>query len=161
MKQSDVRKAVKGSEVVYVTVGFPYSLKVWKRSWPPFVKSIINACEEYNCKLVFFDIIYMYDANHLNGMDENTPINPPGNKGKVRAEIAKELGVKPRIQVAPKFLVRIMGLFIPIMSEMVEIMYQYDRDYNFNSTKYEKQFGYKPTSYTDGIKEIVNSDYKT
>jgi putative NADH-flavin reductase len=29
-----VRKAVQGSSIVYVTVGFPYTLKVWKESWP-------------------------------------------------------------------------------------------------------------------------------
>lgn len=30
----------------------------------------------------------MYDPNYLNGMDEETPINPSSKKGKLRAEIA-------------------------------------------------------------------------
>ncbi|HEX7583349.1 MAG TPA: NAD(P)H-binding protein, partial [Prolixibacteraceae bacterium] len=37
LNTEDVRKAVKGSSVVYVTIGFPYSVKVWKKSWPKFI----------------------------------------------------------------------------------------------------------------------------
>jgi nucleoside-diphosphate-sugar epimerase len=74
--------------------------------------------------------------------------------------IAKEMGVKPKYQVAPKFLVKILGVFNPIMSEMPEMMYQYDRDYVFNSDKFENEFKFKPTPYSEGIKEIVKSDYE-
>jgi len=83
-----VFEAVQGSSIVYVTVGFPYNLKVWQQNWPKFIKYVIDACIEYKCKLVFFDNIYMYDLNYLNGMNEETPINPPSKKGKIRAEIA-------------------------------------------------------------------------
>lgn len=61
-----------GSSVVYVTVGFPYSVKVWKENWPKLILNVIKVCKEHNCKLVFFDNIYMYDSNHLNGMTEET-----------------------------------------------------------------------------------------
>jgi len=262
LNTEDVRKAVQGSSVVYVTVGFPYNLKVWKTSWPKFMKDVIAACKEFQAKLVFFDNIYMYDPNFLNGMTEETPINPSSEKGKIRAEIAQlildeikagtltaliarsadfygpgiknssmlnetvvkplnsgkkanllsssgfkhsftytpdagratailgntpeaynqiwhlptaanpftgkewveaiagELGVKPGFQVASKMMVRIIGLFVPVMKEIVEMMYQNDRDYIFDSTKFEKRFNYKPTSYTHGIKEMIRLDYK-
>jgi len=84
-----VQKAVKGSEVVYVTVGFPYDTKVWQDSWPKFIKNVIDACKEFNSKLVFFDNMYMYDPKYLNRMTEETPIKPPSKKGKVRAEVAQ------------------------------------------------------------------------
>ncbi len=257
----EVQKAIKGSSVVYVTVGFPYNLKVWEKSWPKFIFNVIHVCIEQKCKLVFFDNIYMYDSNHLGFMTEETPINPPSNKGRIRARIsemimkkvhegklhaliarsadfygpkikntsmltetvfkplsngkkanwmasvnfkhsftytpdagmatallgntanaynqiwhlptatnpftgkewieaiAKEMGEKPKYQATPKFLVRILGLFIPIMNEMVEMMYQYDRDYVFDSSKFEKRFDFTPTSYLSGIKEIVQTDY--
>ncbi len=48
---------------------------------------------------------------------------------------------------------------MPIMQEMKEILYQYDRDYVFDSSKFEKLFNFKPTPYLEGIKEIVKSDY--
>lgn len=257
----DVRRAVQGSDVVYVTVGFQYNLKVWQETWPRFMQSVIDACKEFNSKLVFFDNIYMYDPNCLDGMTEETPVNPSSKKGKIRAQIAQmildevrsgkltaliarsadfygpgiknssmlnetvikplsiggkanwlgssnlkhsftytpdagkatailgntadaynqvwhlptapnpltgkewvqavatELGVKPKFQVAPKFLVRIIGLFVPIMKEIVEMMYQYDRNYVFDSSKFEKRFGFYVTSYQDGIKAVIAYDY--
>jgi nucleoside-diphosphate-sugar epimerase len=259
---ADVRKAVAGSSVVYLTAGILYNANVWKENWPKIMSNVISACKESKAKLVFFDNIYMYDANYLDGMTEETPIKPSSEKGKVRTQIAdmiltevakgeltaliarsadfygpgikntsmltetvfkplfsgkaanwmmspnykhsftytpdaakatallgntedafnqvwhlptasnpltgkewiesiaRELGVKPKMQVAPKFLVRIMGLFVPIMKEMVEMLYQYDRDYDFNSSKFEKRFNFQPTPYKDGIKEVVMADYQ-
>ena len=36
--REDVFKAIAGSEIVYVTVGFAYNTKVWLKLWPPFIK---------------------------------------------------------------------------------------------------------------------------
>ena len=258
----DVREAVEGSSIVYVTVGFPYAYKTWKQSWPVFIKNVIDACMEFKSKLVFFDNIYMYDLNHLDGMTEDTLIKPPSKKGVIRAEIAdmimdkvkegkltaliarsadfygpgikntsvltetvfnplskgkkanwmaslnfkhsytytpdagkatallgnsekaynqvwhlptaknpltgrewidtiaSEMGVLPKYQIATKFIVNLLGLFNPIMREMPEMMYQYDRDYIFNSDKFTNQFAFEVTPYIEGIREIINSDYK-
>jgi len=83
-----------------------------------------------------------------------TAPNPPTGKEWIEL-IAQELRVAPRYQTAPKFLVRILGLFMPIMKEMVEMMYQYNRDYVFDSSKFEQRFDLKPTPYNVGIREIV------
>lgn len=256
---SDTLKAVEGSEVAYLTVGLPYNLDVWQKSWPVIIENVIKACKEHDCKLVFFDNIYMYDKNYLDGMTEETPVNPPSEKGKVRARIAKmitdetvngkltaliarsadfygpnientsvltetvvnplsegkkanwmgsanckhsftytpdaakatailgntnnaynqvwhlptasnpptgkewieafarELGVEPKYRSAPKFVIRVMGWFDPVMSEMVEMFYQYDRDYVFDSSKFEKRFDFTPTPYKAGIGEVVRA----
>ncbi|HPE76544.1 MAG TPA: NAD-dependent epimerase/dehydratase family protein [Draconibacterium sp.] len=73
-------------------------------------------------------------------------------------KVANELGVKPKTQIASKFIVQIMGLFNPIMKEFVEMLYQYDRDYNFDSTKFENTFNIKPTPIDEGISQIINAD---
>lgn len=73
--------------------------------------------------------------------------------------IARELGTKARVQVAPKFMVRIMGLFVPVMREFVEMMYQYDRDYFFDSSKFERAFNIFPIPYAEGIRQIVEQDF--
>jgi len=89
LNTDNVRQAVEGSEVVYVTVGFPYRLKVWQVCWPKFMSDVIAACKEYNAKLVFFDNMYLYDPKYQNRMTEETPINPPSKKGIIRAKIAR------------------------------------------------------------------------
>ena len=261
-KPNEVLQAVQDSDVVYLTVGLPYNLKIWQTTWPVIMKNVINACKHHQAKLVFFDNIYMYDKDNLNPITEDAPINPPSKKGKVRAQIAEmllsevkkgdlkaliarcadfygpnikntcmltevvfknldqgkkanwlgpvkfkhsftytpdagkatallgntddaygevwhlptapdpltgeqwikniaqELGVEAKYQVAPKFLVRILGLFQPIMKELVEMMYQYDRDYVFDSSKFEKRFDITPTPYNEGIKNIVDMEFR-
>lgn len=88
LDESQVDRAVAGSDIVYVTVGFPYSTKVWQQSWPPFIKNVIAACQKHNARLVFFDNVYMYDRSAIGHMTEESPTNPPSEKGKVRAQIA-------------------------------------------------------------------------
>ena len=87
-----------------------------------------------------------------------TAPNPLTGKEWIEA-IAKELGVEPGFRIVPKFMARMMGLFLPIMKELAEIMYQYERDYVFNSDKFEKRFDFAPTPYLEGIRNIVKSDY--
>jgi len=45
----------------------------------------------------------------------------------------------------------VLGLFIKEIKESVEMLYQNDSDYLFDSTKFEKAFNYKPISYEEGI----------
>jgi nucleoside-diphosphate-sugar epimerase len=257
----EVQDAVKGSSIVYVTVGFPYQLKIWQDYWPKFISNVIDACTAHGSKLVFFDNIYMYNPEYLDGMTEETPIHPASRKGQIRAEIAGkimqqvetgkltaliarsadfygpgirntsvltetvfnplsngkkanwmgsvkykhsytytpdagratallgntgdafnqvwhlptasnpptgqewieaiagELGVKPGYRVLSKPMLRLLGAFVPVMKEMIEMIYQYDRDYVFNSEKFVNRFGFIPTPYNEGIKAIVKSDY--
>ncbi len=68
---------------------------------------------------------------------------------------SKEMKVADKIFVMPLWLIRIVGIFIPVIKEMPEMMYQYDRDYFFDSSKFEKRFEFIPTTYSEGIKRIV------
>jgi nucleoside-diphosphate-sugar epimerase len=87
-----------------------------------------------------------------------TAANPLTGKEWIEA-FAAAFGVKPKYRVAGKTMVKIMGLFIPVMREMPEMMYQNDRDYVFSSAKFEARFGMHPTPYSDGIKAIMKIDY--
>ena len=42
--RTTVFSAVKGSEIVYLTVGLEYKTKVWQAAWPPLMKNVIDAC---------------------------------------------------------------------------------------------------------------------
>jgi nucleoside-diphosphate-sugar epimerase len=54
-----------------------------------------------------------------------------------------------------KFTVRMLGLFVPTLREFVEMMYQFEYDYIFDSSKTENFLGFPPTSYKTGIAESV------
>ena len=85
-----VRIAVKGSEVTYLTAGLRYDIKVWREQWPKIMENVINACKESGSKLVFFDNVYLY-GNVDGWMTEESPANPCSKKGEVRAKIATRL----------------------------------------------------------------------
>ena len=87
----EMDKAVKGAEIVYLTVGFPYKTKVWEKNWPILTQNLIQSCQKYQAKLVFFDNIYMYDPAYLDGMTETTPLGPVSRKGKVREQVYREI----------------------------------------------------------------------
>jgi nucleoside-diphosphate-sugar epimerase len=55
----------------------------------------------------------------------------------------------------PKLGVRVLGLFVPVLRELVEMMYQFENDYIFDSSKLEKIFQIKATSYQKGIEETL------
>jgi nucleoside-diphosphate-sugar epimerase len=74
--------------------------------------------------------------------------------------IATAMDTTPKYMIVNKTMLRVMGLFNTLMKELVEMLYQYDRDYVFDSSKFEKYYKFQPTAYADGIKTIVNSDYK-
>lgn len=255
---SQVDAAIAGSDIVYVTVGFEYNIKVWQQTWPPFIQAVIAACIKHKAKLVFFDNVYSYDPSTVTHMTEENPLNPSSKKGKVRKQLvdmimqevkkgtltamivraadfygpgvntsvlmemaakpmkqgktadamgnidkihtytytpdagkatailgntpdafnqvwhlpttkeklttrqwmemtAKEIGVKPKIRVAPLWMLKVMGWFVPVMREFPEMLYQYDQDYVFDSSKFEKRFGITATSPAEGIREMVKA----
>ncbi len=255
-----VAKAVEGSEVVYLLVGFDYKLKVWQEQWPKLMRATLDACIANQARLVFFDNVYSYDLSAIGHMTEESPINPPSRKGKVRQQVAdmlwqevnegnvsaliaraadfygphneksflieavyknlkkgkranwfaaadkkhsftytpdaaratallgntpdafnqvwhvptaapaltgkemvelftSEMKIENKgVSVLPAWMAGLIGLFVPFMKEMVEMMYQYDRDYVFDSSKFEKRFNVKPTGYQAGVRKTIAAD---
>ena len=65
------------------------------------------------------------------------------------------MNVKSRVSVMPLWLLKVLGLFIPVLKEMKEMIYQYDRDYFFDSSKFDKRFDFNTTTYQEGVKITV------
>jgi nucleoside-diphosphate-sugar epimerase len=68
---------------------------------------------------------------------------------------AAEMGMEPRIQKVPNWMIHLLGLFIPVMREFPEMVYQYDQDYIFDSSKFEKRFGMMVTPPAEGVKATL------
>jgi len=251
-----VEKAIEGSDIVYLLIGLDYNLNVWRDKWPKLMRSVVYACMKHHAKLVFFDNVYIYDKNTVQHMTENSPVNPPSEKGKVRKEVVdimmnevqkgklqgliarsadfygphnersvlqemafknlkkgkspnwmidadkihsftytpdaakavailgntpsaynqvwhlptsdekltarqiielfiKDMGRSKKVKVLPMWMLRLLGIFIPVLREMPEMMYQNDRDYFFDSSKFNHRFSFTPTPYEEGVKQTV------
>ena len=254
--RESVFKAIEGSGIVYVTVGFEYKTAVWRELWPSFMRNVLDGCKQYDAKLVFFDNVYAIGKDHVGHITEESPISPTSRKGEVRAEVdrmilkemergsvkaiiarsadffgvdrktsivmtmvydnlakgktaqwmcdadkihsisytpdlskgtamlgntpdaygqvwnlptdpgritgrgwvnlfAREMNTGNECQVLPNWLIKGLGLFIPIMRELPEMNYQFDRDYYFDSSKFNRMFNYVPTSHEDAVKVTV------
>lgn len=252
-----VDAAIKGSDIVYVTIGLDYKTSVWQKQWPPLMKNIVDACIKYNSKLLFFDNVYMIGGDNIQHITETSPISPVSKKGQVRTQVdqlildamaagkiqaiiarsadfyglakdksvlmemvyknllkgkkaqwfcnakmphsftytpdagkavallgntpdawnqvwnlptdprsltgeewvklmATEMGsTKTGVQVVSKGMLKLVGIFVPILREFHEMAYQYDRPYFFDSSKFEKRFGIKATPYQEGIQQTI------
>ena len=80
-----VNKAVEGSEIVYLTVGLKYDIKVWEIDWPMIIMNTINACVKHQAKLIFLDNVYACAPDEIPHMTEESLIAPETKKGKLRA----------------------------------------------------------------------------
>ena len=251
---AEVDKAVKGSEVVYLTVGFPYRLKIWQERWPATMRNVIDSCKKHNARLVFFDNVYMYDRDYLQHMTEETPVRPTSKKGAIRQQIADmlmnevkhgnltaliaraadftngrssvlhqlvtdnllkgkkanwlvnankvhnftfvsdaakgtailgntpdafnqvwhlptdatkltgrqwiellaaEMNAKPRYSILSKTMLGLLGVFMPVLKEIKEMVYQYDRDYFFDSSKFNQRFSYTPVIPKEAVRLLL------
>jgi nucleoside-diphosphate-sugar epimerase len=68
---------------------------------------------------------------------------------------AKELGKSDKVQVLPGWGMQALGLFVPILKEMYEMRYQYDREYFFDSSKFCIRFKYTPLPSAEAVRTTI------
>lgn len=84
----------------------------------------------------------------------------PALTGKQFIELAaKVFQTQPKFSTISKWMLRLIGLFNSVVGGTVEMFYQYDHDYVFDSTKFEKFFKVKPTAYQTGFLELKDTTF--
>jgi nucleoside-diphosphate-sugar epimerase len=85
----------------------------------------------------------------------------PTDKAYTANELVQKIsaitGKPAKIQVASRFMISILSWFIPAVKETKELLYQYENDYDFKSTKFENAFIVKPSTIDEGLKQILNN----
>lgn len=72
--------------------------------------------------------------------------------GEQYVRIACEVAGRPyAVQVIPRWMLFLMGIFVPVVRESVEMLYQFEFDYRFDSSKVERMLGLSATEYREGI----------
>jgi len=70
---------------------------------------------------------------------------------------AEAFGVGPNYVTLNKWMLKAIGAFNGAIRESIEMLYQYDSDYLFDSSKFTKAFDFRTTTYREGIAETVRS----
>ena len=78
--------------------------------------------------------------------------------GRALTRLACTLAKQPdRLQVAPRWLFKAMGLFAPLLRENNEMLYQLEHPYRFDSSKADQALGWQATPYTQGLEQTWRS----
>ena len=103
--------------------------------------------------------LYLLSKNESNfNQTWHMPTAHPAKTGEELIKIAAEnLNVKPDYTVLKKWMFKLIGTFNPLIKELTEMLYQFEDDYIFDSSKFEKKFNFTPTSYEQGIEESIKS----
>ena len=99
------------------------------------------------------------DATSFNQIWHLPTANPAPTGREIVGMAAAAMDVAPKYSVLGRTMLKIIGLFVPVVGEMGEMLYQYDAPYWFDSTKFEQHFGQKPTPYTEGL-QLTGAFYK-
>lgn len=92
------------------------------------------------------------------GQTWHLPTSKEPVTGERFVRLACELAGRPyKLQVAPGWMLWLMGIFIPVLRENREMMYQFEYDYRFDSSKIEARYRSVPTSYREGIAAALGS----
>ncbi|MCY7301686.1 MAG: NAD-dependent epimerase/dehydratase family protein [Thermoleophilia bacterium] len=76
--------------------------------------------------------------------------------GEQYVRIACELAGRPyALRVAPRWMLSLLGLFTPVLRENMEMLYQFEHDYRFDSSKLENAHPMQATAYRKGIAETL------
>ena len=82
----------------------------------------------------------------------HVPTAPDPPTGKQFIELAaKEFGTKTKYRVLTRPMLWMAGWFDTTVRELYEMLYQYEVDYVFDSTKFMKAFHFQPTSYPASV----------
>lgn len=112
-------------------------------------------------------IIYTPDAGRATALLGNTPDayqqtwHLPCDDNRLNTKkfiemTSKIYGQELKYSVMGKWLIKLLGIFIPFIKEIVELLYQWEQDYIFDSSKFKKRFpDFKVTSLKEGVTEII------
>jgi nucleoside-diphosphate-sugar epimerase len=102
-------------------------------------------------------LVILGERKEADGQAWHVPNDQPRmSQGDLVRMFAKEAGVEPKMSSMGKLMMRIGGVFIPEARETVEMMYEFDKPFIVDSSKFEKVFGMTATPMHEAIQETVN-----
>lgn len=86
------------------------------------------------------------------------PVSEPVTMEEIVIKFNRIFGSNYKISMIPRFITGILGMFVPIIWEAKEMLYQFDNPYIMNYDKFKNHFpDFKTTSLDDGISTMIQS----
>jgi nucleoside-diphosphate-sugar epimerase len=101
-------------------------------------------------------LVVLSERDEADGQAWHVPNDQPRmTQRELVSLFAEEAGVEPKISSMGKTMMAIGGLFIPEAKETVEMMYEFEKPFTVDSSKFEKTFGMKATAIREAVKATV------
>ena len=101
-------------------------------------------------------LVILGERSEADGQAWHVPNDMPRiTQGELIQMFAEEAGMAAKTQVAGKFTMSMLGLFIPEVKEAVEMLYEFEKPFVVDSSKFEKTFGMQATPMREAIKETL------
>ena len=71
-------------------------------------------------------------------------------------KVYSELGKPLKLSVTPRFAIALLGRFDEIVRELREMVYQFERDFVMDSSRFESTFGAQPTPLDESIRQTLD-----
>ena len=85
------------------------------------------------------------------------PSAPVQTPRQILAIGAAAIGAKLRIITVPMVLQPLLGLFMPMLGEMHEMRFQWNRPYQVDASRFQARFGLVPTPFAVGAAATARS----
>ncbi len=102
-------------------------------------------------------LITVGEAEDAMGQAWNVPNAPDRTVRQILQMFAEEFDTPLKIQTLPKPLMSVLGLFNADIREMKEMLYQWQRPFHVDATKFTTRFWSDPTPWDQGVEETAAS----
>ena len=96
------------------------------------------------------------ERDEAQGQAWHVPNAPALTQRDLITRFFKEAGLPLKFSVIGKMMLRIGGIFVPEAREMIEMMYEFEKPFVVDASKFIKTFGDISTPYEESVPETVN-----
>lgn len=102
-------------------------------------------------------LVILGERDEADGRPWHVPNDSPCiSQREMLTMIAQEMGIEPKFSAMGRTMMWIGGLFIPVAKETVEMMYEFEKPFIVDSSRFETTFGMKATPMKLAIRETVD-----
>jgi nucleoside-diphosphate-sugar epimerase len=83
------------------------------------------------------------------------PVQPATSTSALIAAMAREAGVRGAVRSTPRWLLKSLGVFVPIMRELAEMDYQWKRDFVLDDSRFRSTFSGGATATRDAARDTI------
>jgi nucleoside-diphosphate-sugar epimerase len=101
-------------------------------------------------------LVTLGERDEASGKGWHVPSAPAITTRSFVEKVYDELGKRTKLSIAPRFAIALLGRFDENVRELREMLYQFERDFVMDSSRFESTFGTQPTPLAQAIGQTLD-----